>query len=492
MTVYLVGAGPGDPGLLTRRGAELLAQADVVVHDRLVDPALLALVRDGAELIDAGKRPGEDAGRAQEEINTLLVARARSGEVVVRLKGGDPYVFGRGGEEALALDAAGVTYEVIPGVSAALAAPALAGVPVTHRGFASAVTVVTGHEAGDGEAAVDWDRLARSGATLVVLMAVERRAWVADRLIAAGMEPETPVTVIERASTVAQRSQRMTLAELGAASVSSPATVVVGAVAGMRLAGLEDRPLFGRRIVVTRAREQASELVRVLSGLGARVVECPTIAVGDPPDGGAALRGALSDLGRYSWVVFTSVNAVERCFAVLRDARSLSGTRVAAVGSATAAALRCRGVVADLVPELARAEGLLARFPDPEPDSRWVLLPRAVSGSAVLVDGLAERGYRVDVVPAYETLQPVVDEAVLAAVAEADAVTFASGSAVAGLLALAGPARMPPVVATIGPVTSAAVREAGLHVTVEAKAATAVALAEALATYFAGLSCVHG
>lgn len=488
MTVFLVGAGPGDPGLLTRRAAELLAAADVVVYDRLVDPVLLSLVRPGAELVDAGKRPGGDARQEQEEINALLVARAGAGEIVVRLKGGDPYLFGRGGEEALALDLAGVPYEVVPGVSAALAAPALAGIPITHRGLASAVTIVTGHE----PAGTDWEALARSGATLVVLMAVERRAEVAQHLVAAGMDPQTPVAVVERASTDRQRSVRTTLGALGATPVEAPATLVVGGVAGLRLAAAEDRPLFGRRVVVTRAREQAGELAHALVALGAHVIECPTIVVGDPPDGGAALREAFGALTRYGWVVFTSQNAVECSFAVLRDARALGAVRIAAVGSATAAALERHGVVADLVPELARAEGLLAAFPAPTVAGQRVLLPRALAGSAVLPEGLRARGYAVDVVAAYETLRPQVPEELLVAVAAADAVTFASGSAVAGLLALAGPERIPPVVATIGPVTSAAARAAGLGVTVEAKAATPVALAEALAAHFTRLRLPHG
>ena len=490
MTVYLVGGGPGDPGLLTRRAAALLAAADVVVHDRLVDPALLDLVRPGAERIDAGKRPGGDAEHAQEEINALLVARARAGDLVVRLKGGDPFVFGRGGEEALALEAAGVSYEVVPGVSAALAAPALAGIPVTQRMLASAVTIVTGH-GGEGDAAPDWTALARSGATLVVVMGAQRRGEVADRLLAAGMAPATPVALVERASTPDQRSARTTLGALASEPLESPATIVIGAVAGLRLSSPEQRPLFGRRVVVTRAREQAGDLAHCLETLGARVIECPTIAIADPPDRGAALGAALGALGEYEWVVFTSANAVERVFAGLHDARDLAGPRVAAIGAATASALAARGIVADLVSKRPRATGLLAVFPPPGAAGARVLLPRAVQASSELPDGLAARGYRVEAVPAYETVRPEVPPAVLGEVSVADAVTFASGSAIAGLVALVGAAGIPPVVATIGPVTTAAAHQFGLQVTVEAKAASPVALAEALAEHFRALRLPH-
>lgn len=499
--VHLVGAGPGDPGLLTRRGAEVLAAADVVVHDRLVDRRVLELARPGAELVDVGKQPGGDAQAAQEAINALLVERARSGRRVVRLKGGDPYLLGRGGEEALALQQAGVGYEVVPGVSAALAAPALAGVPLTLRGQSSSVAVVSGH---DPDSA-DWAGLAAFAGTLVVLMGAERRRDVTARLIELGRLPDTPVVVIERASTDRQRTVRTVLGELGKIEVVSPATIVVGTVAALGLASFESRPLFGRRVVVTRASEQAGALGAALAGLGATVVELATVAFAEPSDGGRALQGALAELGRFAWVVFTSANAVRFTFDRLRDARALAGPDVAAIGRATAAALAERGVKADLVPAVATSEGLLAAFPPPpEAGSRQVLIPGAAARREVLAAGLAVAGWQPEPVEAYRTVRPPVEGSSLRRLAGADAVTFASASAVQGFLSLvgagspvgaagslAGAAGLPPVVATIGPVTSAAARAAGIEVDVEAPEADVGALAAALAAHFTALRCDH-
>ncbi|MGH9083705.1 MAG: uroporphyrinogen-III C-methyltransferase, partial [Acidimicrobiales bacterium] len=344
MTVYLVGAGPGDPGLLTRRGAELLAAADVVCYDRLVDRSLLALAPPGAELVDVGKTTGGGEVR-QDLINDLLVRHGRAGRTVVRLKGGDPFVFGRGGEEAEALAGAGVPWEVVPGVSSAVAVPAVAGVPVTHRGLSTSVTIVTGH-VGDATApgGVDWDALGRAGGTLVVLMGMAQRAEIGRRLVAAGRPPGTPVAVVEWGTTPRQRKVRTTLGELAAVALRSPAVIVVGAVAGLDLAAAA-RPLGGTTVVVTRARHQAGLLSAALAAAGARVVEVPVIDVVDPDDGGEALRRAAGAVGAYRWVAFTSANAVARFLPLLRDARALAGAEVAAVGGATAAALAERGIV---------------------------------------------------------------------------------------------------------------------------------------------------
>ncbi|HET9690872.1 MAG TPA: uroporphyrinogen-III C-methyltransferase [Acidimicrobiales bacterium] len=491
MTVYLVGAGPGDPGLLTRRGAELLALADVVVHDRLADASLLSLAPAAVELIDVGKAPGGPV--RQDDITRLLVERGRSGATVVRLKGGDPFVFGRGGEEALALQAAGVAFEVVPGVTSAVAVPAYAGIPVTHRGASAMVTVVTGHSRVELDREVDWSSLAKVGGTIVVLMGVAHRGHIAGRLIDGGLDPTTPVAAIGWGTRPEQTTVRTTLAGLAGAAVEPPATIVVGAVAALDLGWYETRPLFGRRVVVTRAGEQASALAGRLRALGARPVELPTIAIAGPADGGAALARAAAGLreGRYGWLACTSVNAVERLFAHLHVARALGGVLVAAMGPGTAAALAAHGIVADLVPARSVGEGMLAAWP-PLPAAatgaaaRRVLLPRAAVARDVLPDGLRAAGWDVDVVEAYRTVAATPSAALVAEAAGADAVCFTSASTVAGFLGAVGAGGAPPVVVTIGPVTSAAARRGGLTVDAEAVRHDLGGLVEALVAALAG------
>ncbi len=470
MTVYLVGAGPGDPGLLTLRGAEVLAQAEVVVHDRLSAAALLDLAPAEAERIDVGKAPGR-ARFTQEQINDLLVERGRRGQRVVRLKGGDPFVFARGGEEAAALTAAGVPWEVVPGITSAIAAPAYAGIPVTQRFSSTAFTVITGHEdPSAGEGTIDWEAAARLGGTLVILMGVARWPQISALLLAAGLDPGTPAAAVRWGTRPDQVSVRATLATLGDRDLESPSVIVVGRVAAADLRWFEDRPLFGQRVIVTRTRAQASQISRALAAEGADPVEVPLIEIGPPSDGGAALRAAVAGIGTYDWVVFTSPNGVERTFTPIPDSRALGGVQVAAIGPGTAAALAAHRIVADLVPEQYVAEALLAAFPDPPSDasSGRVLLARAEAARDVLPEGLRARGWEVDVVPAYRTVAaPVTDES-RALVAGADAVTFASSSTVTHFVEAFGVAAAPPVVACIGPVTAATAREAGLAVTVEA------------------------
>jgi uroporphyrinogen III methyltransferase/synthase len=477
MTVYLVGAGPGDPGLLTRRGAELLARADVVVHDRLSEVSLLDLAPPTAERIDVGKSPGSPV--PQEEINALLVERGRRGQDVVRLKGGDPFVFGRGGEEAQALAEAGVAFEVVPGVTAAVAVPAYAGIPVTHRGLSTSFTVVTGHSRHAVDNDVDWDALARAADTIVVLMGVAHRAEIAARLQAAGLPAETPVAAVRWGTRPGQRTVRTTLGGLPDVTLEPPVTIVIGQVAGLDLRWFEGRPLFGRRIVVTRARAQASTLVEKLHALGAEAVELPTIEIAGPADGGVALRAAAARLSTYDWVVFTSVNAVDRLFAHLRDARALGSARVAAVGPGTAGALAARGVVADLLPDTAVAEALVEAFPALS-GVGLVLLPQAAGARPVLAEGLRAKGWRVDVAEAYATVPARPSADALAAAAKADAVAFTSSSTVTSFLALAGAGALPPVVACIGPVTAATAAEHGVAVTVVATEHTVDGLVAAL------------
>lgn len=519
MTVYLVGAGPGDPGLLTTRGATLLAEADVVVYDRLIDPALLSLAPPGAELIDVGKRPtgtAEDAGSAentdnaanaqsavhvgpgrQREINELLIAHGRSGRRVVRLKGGDPFLFGRGGEEAEALEAAGIPWEVVPGVSSATAVPAYAGIPVTHRGRSTSVTVVTGH-VGDptAEGGVDWDSLAKAQGTLVILMGMATREEIARRLQAGGRAPSTPVAVVEWGTLPVQRVARTTLGELHAVELGSPAVIVVGEVAGLDLEWLPERTLLGMTVVVTRPRgpEGADPFAAALGAAGARVVGVPVLQVVAPEDGLAALREAAARVADYDWVAFTSANAVRSFVPLLRDGRDLEGVRLAAVGGATAAALTDYHLVADLVPERKTAAGLAAAMTgapksrDPALGSR-VLFPRAADAREELPQLLVEAGWSVDEVIAYRTVGgPPPPTVVADQLARADVVTFASPSAVSSYLSLRDEQgrqlAVPPTVACIGPVTAKAAKDAGLEVAVESASPSASALVTALEAFW--------
>jgi len=485
VTVYLVGAGPGDPGLLTVRAAELLAGAEVVVHDRLAEISLLDLAPPGAVRIDVGKSPGGPIDQAG--INRLLVEHGAAGRNVVRLKGGDPFVFGRGGEEALALIEAGIAFEVVPGISSAVAAPAYAGIPVTHRGLSTSFTVVTGHSRHSVDTAIDWTSLAGAGDTIIVLMGVSHRAEIARRLVEAGRPPTTPVACVRWGTRPDQRTIRTTLAGLADAPLEAPVAIIIGEVAALDLGWFERRPLFGRTVVVTRARAQSPTLVAGLRAQGAQVLEVPTIAIAGPADGGAALAAAVARLGEVAWVVLASTNAVDALFEHLYDARQLAGVRVAAVGRATADALRIHGVVADLVPAQANAEAVLAAFPPPPASGGQVLLPQADRARLVLADGLAALGWHVEAVEAYRTVPVAVSSDLLERALAADAICFTSGSTVDSWAAAAGPAT-PPVVASIGPVTTAAIRSHGMRVTVEADEANVAALVALLADHLGGES----
>ena len=481
MTVYLVGAGPGDPGLITVRGAELLRRAEVVVHDRLSAVELLDLVPEGAERIDVGKAAGRHS-MTQDAICALLVERGSKGQQVVRLKGGDPYVFARGGEEAAALQAAGVAFEVVPGITSALAVPAAAGIPVTLRYSSTSFTVVTGHEdpAKEGSS-VDWEAIARVGGTIVLLMGVAQWPAISARLIAAGLAPGTPAAAVRWGTRPDQRTSRATLGTLHQHGLESPSVIVVGEVAGQDLDWFERRPLFGKRVVVTRTRAQASGLVGRLRELGAEPIELPVIAVGEPSDGGAGMRAALAGIATAEWLVFTSPNGVERAFAALPDVRALGGVKVAAIGPGTAAALAERRVVADLVPRRFVAEGLLEVFPGPAgPAPGRVVLARAAVARDVLPDGLRSLGWDVEVVEAYRTVPARPDATALARVAGADAVTFTSSSTVTNFVAAVGVDAVPETVACIGPVTAATARDLGLTVAVEAAVHTIDGLVDAL------------
>ena len=478
MTVYLIGAGPGDPGLITVRGAEIMAAADVVVHDRLADPRLLGLAPGRARRIDVGKAPGGPVH--QDEINQILVAEGKAGHTVARLKGGDPFVFGRGGEEAIALSQAGVPFEIIPGITSAIAVPAYAGVPVTHRGLSTSFTVVTGHSRHAIDRETNWEALAAAGGTIVILMGVAHRAEIARRLIAGGLDPATPVAAVHWGTRPEQETVRIRLDQLGGTPLQPPVTLVVGPVAGLDLAWYETRPLFGRKVIVTRAREKASGLSRILQDLGARVVEVPTIRIEPASDGGEVLDRAAKELaaGRYEWLVFTSANAVDALLSRIPDTRALGTVSVAAVGPATAEALRGYRIVPDLVapPGRQEATGLVDAFPYPSGAAR-VLFPRAAEGRDVLPEGLARRGWEVDVVEAYRTVRGQVPAGAADEVAGADAICFSSSSTVTGFLEACGSDAVPPVVVCIGPVTAETAGTAGLKVTAVAPHSSVEALA---------------
>ncbi len=474
--VYLVGAGPGDPGLMTRRALELIADADAILYDRLIPPGALAGASADAELIYAGKAPGAVA-LEQEEIEARLVEIARSGRSVVRLKGGDPFLFGRGGEEAEALRDAGVPFEVVPGVTAGVAAPAYAGIPVTHRDDASAVAFVTGHEdPGKEESALDWPALAAFPGTLVLYMGVRNLARIAERLVAAGRDPAEPAAAVERGARLAQRTVVATTATLpGAvaeAGLGAPAILLFGSVAARRerIGWLERRPLHGCKVVVTRARAQASALAARLRVLGADVVELPAIRI-EPRIDTAAVATMVDDLHSYALVCLTSPNGagllldamVERGL----DARALANATIAAIGPGTARALRDRGLVADIVPPRSIAESLVESLREVEVEGRPVLIARAADARDVLVEALAERGALVDVVPLYETVREPAPAEAVAAIADADYVTFTSSSTVRNFAESVGesfPAGAR--IVSIGPVTSGAAREHGLEVAV--------------------------
>lgn len=458
----------------------------MLIHDHLVSPEILELAPASARRIFVGKKGGGFCS-PQREIESLLVAEARAGRDVVRLKGGDPFIFGRGGEEAEALAAAGVPFEVVPGITSAIGAPAYAGIPVTHRGRSTHFTVVTGNEDPTKTTTdVDWEALARTGGTLVILMGAVRIGGIADRLMAGGLAPDTPVAAVRDGTRPDQRTVRATLATIGAAGVRAPAAIVVGAVAALDLAWFESRPLFGRTVVVTRAREQASELRTRLERLGAGVLELPAIAIEPVPF-------TVPPLADYAWVVFTSVNGVHAFFTqglapAGLDARALGGVRVAAIGPGTAAAVAEHGITIDLVPDRFVAEALLDAFPDPTRAGARVLLARAEQARDVLPEGLGARGYAVDVLPVYRTVTTAPDPAVLEQVRAGrfDAVTFTSSSTVRNFTDQAGPLPEPvPAVVSIGPVTSATARDLGLTVAAEAIEHTIDGLVDAVCALLA-------
>ena len=498
--VYLVGAGPGAADLITLAGVRCLERAEVVIYDYLANPRLLEHAPPDAERVLVGKHGGGQRVE-QEVITQLLLARARAGKAVVRLKGGDPFVFGRGGEEAEALALAGIPFVVVPGVTSAVAVPAYAGIPLTHRDLASSFTVLTGYEYPDkSEAAVHWDAVARRGGTLVFLMTTRQLRLNMERLLAAGMAADTPVAVI-RWGTVAEQQTLIgtvaTIADLTEAQrLQPPALAVVGDVVRLRerLAWCERRPLFGRRIVVTRPRTQAASFIDRLTRAGADVLPFPTIAIA-PPASWQPLDDALDRLERFDWVVFTSVNGVEMFFQRMQarrlDVRRLHRARVAAVGPETARALEARGLLVDVVPESFRAEGVAQALEQARVRGAHILLPRAAGAREILPVMLRAAGATVDEVTSYQTVRPPVDASELRSLLRdrrVHLVTFTSSSTVRNFLDLLGSEAIALLrgvaIGCIGPITADTARAAKLEVAIQPRDYTVAALAEAIVEYF--------
>ena len=503
--VYLVGAGPGDPGLITLRGKYLLEHAEVVVYDYLANPKLLNYVPKKAQLIYAGKKGGGLHAFTQDAINKLLVEHAKAGKMVVRLKGGDPFIFGRGAEEIQELVAEGINFEVVPGVTSATAAATYAGIPITHRDYTASVAFVTGHEDPKKKLSnISWDKLATGVGTIVIYMGIKTLPTITRKLIHYGRSPETPVAVVRWASTPQQRSVVGTLATIcdvvEEADIKPPALVIVGEVVKLResIDWFEKRALFGRRIVVTRTREQASELVAQLEEEGAECLEYPTIHI-EPVDDYTVPDQAIHGMGDYQWVLFTSLNAVTYFFRRLAllglDSRQLAGPKIAAVGKATAEKLLGYGIKADLIPEKFTGEGLAEALVQSQVAGSRILLPRALKAADLLPETLIDAGATVTVAPVYRTVPPQGRKEELREQLESrevDLVTFTSSSTVTNFLAMLEARDQEELhrlldgvtIAAIGPVTAATLAEHGLRVDIQPSRYTIADMARAIVAHY--------
>ncbi|MFO8009647.1 MAG: uroporphyrinogen-III C-methyltransferase [Dehalococcoidia bacterium] len=497
--VYLTGAGPGDAGLITVKGLECLQKAEVVIYDRLIDESLLRSVPAGAEIIYVGKSASVHA-MEQREINSLLVEKALEGRIVVRLKGGDPFVLGRGGEECEELAASGIPYEIVPGITSATAAPAYAGIPVTHRQVSSSFAVITGHEDPEkAESSINWENLATGVDTLVFLMGMGNLPSITEKLIACGRNPDTPVALIHRGTTLQQRSLTGTLSTIvkkaQEADFEAPVAIVVGEVVNLRekLRWFETRPLFGKRVLVTRAQRQAGTLSRLLIERGAQPFELPSIEIRPLPDT-SELDQALVDLPDFDWVIFTSANGVEavwdRLAALNRDSRQFGSVKVAAIGPATARELERHGIYPDFIPVEYTSEAILSGLSEREIRGSRILLPRADIAPEDLVNGLADLGAIPVEVTAYQT-RVATDAAERAGRMlrdrQIDIVTFTSSSTVTGLVEMLGENRWllrQVKIASIGPVTSATIEKSGLNVDIMAREQTVPGLVDAIEEAF--------
>jgi len=501
--VYLIGAGPGDPGLITVKGLEALKRCDVVVHDYLANPQLLECARPDAELIYVGKKAGAHTMR-QHEINALLVEKASAGRTVARLKGGDPFVFGRGGEEALALAEHGLQFEIVPGVTAAIAASAYAGVPVTHRGIATSFGVVTGHEdPTKPRSEVDWKTIARGVDTLAVYMGVKNLPTLTQGMLAGGRPASTPAAVISWGTTPRQRCVHGTLSTIAdnvrEAGITAPAITLIGDVVSLRekLNWFEKLPLFGNRIVTTRPRRQTTEMAASLQRLGAEVIVFPTIRI-EPVTDYAQMDDAIARLAAFRWIIFTSINGVEmffdRMLALGRDARSLASCKVAAIGPATAQALRERFVCVDCMPREYVAEEVVAALQEKEDvGGKRILLPCAGAARPVLPHELRRLGAEIEELTLYETsceTDPPAEARQRIADGEVDVITFTSSSTVANFAKIFGEERAREIsekvmCASIGPITSQTARELGIRIKLEADEHTTNGLVRSLCEWFA-------
>ncbi len=498
--VYLIGSGPGDPGLLTVKARDCISRADVIVYDNLANPLFLSYAAKDAEIIYVGKKAACHTMN-QNDINALIVDKARQGKDVVRLKGGDPFIFGRGGEEAQELIAADIPFEVIPGITSAVSVPAYAGIPLTHRDHTSTVAFVTGHENPlKKQSSIRWDKIATGVGTIVFLMGVANLVHIAETLMANGRDPDTPIAVIMNGTRPDQRTLVSTLGETRRLAetedIRPPAIIVVGDVVNLRndLNWYETRPLFGRKIIVTRAREQASELMEKLACSGADCIEFPTIEV-IPPSSWTPLDDAIRTIETYDWLIFTSVNGVrffmERLFALNRDVRDLKGIRIGAIGSKTASVWENMGIKPELVPDKYRAEAIVDAFRDMDKNVR-ILIPRALKARKILPDELRKMGAKVDVVPAYQTVMPDNDTervSQMIASGKIDMVTFTSSSTVTNFMAMLGKngiqEKMADVsVACIGPVTAETAGNAGLSVDLVPERYTVDDLVMAIIRYY--------
>lgn len=496
--VYIIGAGPGDPGLITLRAVECLSRADVVIYDHLVCEEILRHAPPGARRIYAGKKGG-DHTLPQDEINRLLVEEAAGGRTVARLKGGDPFIFGRGGEEAEILAAAGLPFEIVPGVTSAVAVPAYAGIPLTHRAHASTLTLVTGHEdPAKEQTGIDWDALARMG-TLVFMMGVRNLESIAGNLVSHGKSAGTPAAVIRRGTTPDQKTVQGTLGDIflkaKKSKVAPPAVLVVGEVVALRgiLNWFETKPLFGKGVVITRPEEQAREFVDLLYERGARPILFPTIRIA-PPESWDKLDDALARIAFFDWIVFTSANGVRSLFERMdrkgMDARLLAGAKICSIGPATAGLVKSRGLRVDLVPPQFISEAVVAAFRGTDLRGKRVLLPRAEEARDIIPAGLAEMGADVQVVTAYRTVRSEKRREELEELLredKADVVAFTSPSTIRFFREIMGNGFLLPEkvkVACIGPVTAAAARKAGLRIDILQERYTIPGMVEALEAYY--------
>lgn len=503
--VYLVGAGPGDPGLITVRGQYLLERAEVVVYDYLASRKLLRFVPKDAQFVYAGKRGGVKHVHSQDEINQMLVDFALAGKTVIRLKGGDPFIFGRGGEELETLAAANVPFEVVPGVTSATAAATYAGIPITHREYTASVAFVTGHEdPTKPDSNIDWSKIATGVGTIVVYMGIKNLPVIVSNLIDNGRSPDTPVAVVRWASTPEQRSVVGTLSTIAdivkQQDIKPPALIVIGDVVNLRgtLDWFEKRPLFGKRIIVTRTREQASELVAKLEEAGASCYECSTINI-EPVDSYEILDGELERIVEYHWILFTSLNGVKyffkRLFARGMDARDLKGPDIAVVGKSTADLLLSYGINADLIPPTFTGEGLAESLLDQGVEGRNILIPRAKVGREILPETLRGGGAQVTVSPVYQNVPPQGRKDELRAELESgevDMVTFTSSSTVRNFLTMVDAGDQDELlklmngvkIAAIGPITAKTMTDSGLQVDIQPENYTITAMVDSIIDYF--------